>query len=132
MGTYRVPVEDHLFLPSVVRLSAGPAHFVQQSGEAVPSPVTIRLLIDTGSRRTTLIPSIIRHLGPPAGGEARVITPTGAVAAPLYWVRLDFPETGLASFDQVKVACLPLPPILSPFHPLLARDLLRRLEASLY
>src|SRR6476659_2066440 len=122
MGTYHAPVEDHLFLPSVARLSAGSAHFLQQAGEAVPSPVTIRLLIDTGSRRTTLIPRIIRHLGPPDGGEARVITPTGAVAAALYWVRLDFPETGLASFEQVKVACLPMPPILSQFHGLLGRD----------
>jgi hypothetical protein len=98
----------------------------------VPSPLAIRLLIDTGAKRTTLIPGVIRHLGPPGGAEVLVETPLASVTTTLAWVRLAFPESGLATLDPVSVVRLPMPPALSQFHGLLGRDLLRRLEAFLY
>jgi hypothetical protein len=98
----------------------------------VPAPVPIRLLIDTGSKRTTLLPGIIRHLRPDPGGEARVHTALGDRATSLSWVRLEFPETGLAAFPEILVAHLPMPPALSQFHGLLGRDLLRRLASFEY
>jgi hypothetical protein len=98
----------------------------------VPAPVSVRLMIDTGSKRTTLIPGIIRHLDPPAGAGVEVETAFRRVAATLYWVRLEFPEAGLAPFEYVQVARVPMPPGLSQFHGLLGRDLLRRLESCDY
>src|SRR4051812_2396769 len=100
MGKYTASVEDHLILPAVVSLSAGPVHFLRQSGGRVPEPVPVRLLIDSGAKRTTLIPGLLRHLDPPPGGDVRVETPLAAVVATLYWVRLDFPEAGLIPFEQ--------------------------------
>ncbi|MBI1914314.1 MAG: hypothetical protein HYS12_06195 [Planctomycetes bacterium] len=95
-------------------------------------PVAIRLLIDTGSKRTALIPGIIRHLQPDTAGSARVVSSLGVARAALFWIRLEFPEAGLAAFPEVLVARLPLPVRLSQFHGLLGRDLLRRLESFEY
>ena len=70
MGKYVATVEDHLVLPARVRATPGRERLFGLSGESVPTPVPIRLLIDTGAKRTTLIPGIIRHLQPFVGGEA--------------------------------------------------------------
>ena len=57
--------------PCPRRLSAGDAHLRERAGRVVPAPVPIRLLIDTGAKRTILIPGIIRHLDPSAGDLVR-------------------------------------------------------------
>jgi hypothetical protein len=132
MGKYRASVQDHLILPARVGLSAGRAHFMRRAGRSVPAPVSLHLLIDTGSKRTTLIPGIIRHLDPPGGDRVRVEAPLRTGATRLFWVRLDFPEAGLAPFELVQVARLSMPPALASFHGLLGRDLLRRLESFDY
>ena len=132
MGKYTAPVRDHLILPAVARLTAGPEHFLRQARRQVPAPVAVRLVIDTGSSRTTLIPGIIRHLGMQASGGVQVVTPANPVAATLHWVRFDFPEAGLAPFEHVQVARLAMPPDLAQFHGLLGRDLLKRLASFDY
>jgi hypothetical protein len=132
MGKYTALVEDHLILPARVRLP--PVHERRLAALAanVPAPVPIRLLIDTGSRRTTLTPGIVRHLQPASGGEALVTTATSSIETDLVWVCLEFPEAGLASYCPVLVARVPMPPQLSQFHGLLGRDLLARLELFEY
>lgn len=132
MGRYVASVEDHLVLPAHVRITPGREQVLRSSGQAVPPPVEIRLLIDTGSKRSTLVPGVLRHLQTMPGGSARVVTSMGAVTTILAWVCLEFPEAGLASFPEVLVARLPLPRGLSRFHGLLGRDLLRRLESFEY
>jgi hypothetical protein len=116
----------------VVSLTAGTEHLRHQPDRPVPASVPIRLVIDTGSKRTTLIPGIIRHLNPPQGDEVRVVTPLAAGRATLFWVRLAFPGAGLAAFEEVQVARLAMPPVLAQFHGLLGRDLLRELESFDY
>src|SRR5262245_60837181 len=116
MGQYVAAVEDHLILPARVRPTAGRERFFRASGQSVPAPVEIRLLIDTGSKRTTLIPGIVRHLRPSPGTVAHLVTPLGSVMTDLVWVCLEFPEAGLASFTEVLVARHPMPSMLSHFH----------------
>jgi hypothetical protein len=132
MGRYTATVQDHLILPALVTLPAGEERLRRGAGRPMPAPVPVRLLIDTGSRRTTLIPGIIHHLDPPAGVDVQLVTPVGSVAATLYWVRLGFPETGLAALEPVQVARLPMPAQLSQFQGLLGRDVLGRLESFEY
>jgi hypothetical protein len=132
MGKYTASVEDHLVLPAQVRLPPVQERGLVGSHRRVPAPVPIRLIIDTGARRTTLIPGIMRHLDPTPGCDARVITPLASGDTTLYWVRLEFPTTGLPSFPEFLVARLPMPPGLSQFHGLLGRDLLRRLASFEY
>jgi hypothetical protein len=132
MGKYTASVEEHLLLPARVRVTPGHERLLRSSGRPVPDPVPIRLLIDTGARRTTLIPGIVQHLDPPAGCDARVITPLAGGDTTLYWVCLEFPGTGLSPVPEVLVARLPMPPGLSAFHGLLGRDLLRRLDSFEY
>jgi hypothetical protein len=132
MGKYTALVEDHLILPAVVSLTSEPELLLRGAGRQVPAPASVRLLIDTGSKRTTLVPGIIRHLNPPTGRRVNVATPLAAGAAWLYWVRLAFPETGLAPFPHVQVARLEMPPGLRQFHGLLGRDLLQRMDEFKY
>jgi len=131
MGKYTADVEDHLVLPAVASLTRGSEYRLRRIGKPVPAPVPIRLLIDTGAKRSALIPGIVRHLDPPGGERVRVTTPLSTGTTQLFWVRLEFPETKLASLEPVHVASLTMPPELAQFHGLLGRDLLFRLH-SLY
>jgi hypothetical protein len=132
MGKYTAPVEDHLIVPARVRLPLVDEQALTGHGKSVPTAVPIRLLIDTGSRRTTLIPGIVDHLQPTSGAAARLVTPVGSAITDLVWVCLEFPEAGLASFPHVLVARHPLPPMLGQFHGLFGRDLLSRLHSFEY
>jgi hypothetical protein len=126
MGKYVAQVTDHLILPARVRLPGGDEHFLRVAGRRVPEAVPIRLVIDTGSKRTTLIPGIVRYLNARAGDVVRVATSLHHGAARLFWVRLEFPEAGLAPFEHVQIARLAMPPELAQFHGLLGRDLLHQ------
>jgi hypothetical protein len=132
MAKYRTLVQDHLVIPARVGLPTGQERELRRRGIPVPDSVGIRLLIDTGSKRTTLIPGIIRHLRLIAEGSARLIAARGSGTTDLFWVGMDFPEAGLAPFPEVLVARLPMPSALGQFHGLLGRDLLRRLESFEY
>ena len=132
MGKYIGYVEDHLIPPALVRLHDGEIYLRRRAGLVVPAAVPIRLLIDTGSKRTTLIPGIIRHLNPEAGGDVRAAAPLRGGSTRLFWVCLEFPEAGLAPFEVVQVARLAMPPELAQFHGLLGRDLLRRFHSFHY
>jgi hypothetical protein len=132
MGQYVASVTDHLILPAQVRVTPGREQDFRASGQAVPAPVAIRLLIDTGAKRTSLIPGIVRHLRPSPGTSGRLHTPLGSVRINLVWVCLEFPEAGLASFPEVLVARQPMPPALAHFQGLLGRDLLARLHSFEY
>jgi hypothetical protein len=132
MGKYSAPVEDHLIVPAEVGLTPGSEVSQRMVGDPVPAPVRVRLLIDTGSKRTTLIPGIIRHLNPPRGDDVRLVSALAVGMVTLFWVRLAFPGTGLALFENVQVARLAMPPDLARFHGVLGRDLLRRFESFDY
>lgn len=132
MGKYTARVEDHLVLPAQVRRPPGDERFLRFLGRRVPTPVPIRLLIDTGARRTTLIPGVVRHLDPSAGGETDVNAPLASGHTLLFWVCLEFPGTGLPTYPELLVARLPMPPGLAQFHGLLGRDLLARLHSFEY
>jgi hypothetical protein len=132
MGKFIASVEDHLILPALLRLPEGDERSRRHVGDAIPAPTPVRLLLDTGASRTTVVPGVIQHLTPLIAGRARVITPLEAGNVELFWVRMDFPETRLASLDAVAVARLAMPARLSHVHGLFGRDLLRRLESLLY
>jgi len=132
MGKYTASVKDHLILPARVSVTPGREHEFNSMGLAVPDPAAVRLVIDTGSKRTTLTPGLLRHLRANLGGSARLITPRGTGHTALFWIRLEFPEAGLAPFPEILVARLPMPAALGQFHGLLGRDLLRRWESCDY
>jgi hypothetical protein len=132
MGKYSAPVEDHLILPAAVSLTSGTALLRRQTGRPAPPPVLVRLLIDTESKRTTLIPGIIHHLDPPRGADVPLVTPKAVGSVKLFWVRLAFPGIGPALFEHVQVARVAMPAELAQFHGLLGRDLLRRLKSFDY
>ena len=132
MGKFTASVADQLLLLARVRLPLVQERYLGTLGRSVPAPVPIRLIIDTGAKRTTLIPGIFDHLQPPSGARARLVTPQGLARIDLRWVCLEFPETGLASFSEVLVARHPMPPSLAQFHGLFGRDLLSQMHSFEY
>ena len=132
MGKYVAAVDDHLIVPARVLQTRGQQQAFRLLGRPVPDPVPVRLLIDTGSGRSTLVPSVIDALLPVLRGAARIETSLAAVATTLFWVRLEFPGTRLDAITQLAVARLPLPPLLQTFQGVIGRDLLRRWESLLF
>jgi hypothetical protein len=132
MGKYRALVQDHLIVPAVVRLPAGSERLRRRNQNPVPTPIPVQLVLDTGSKRTTVIPGIIRHLDPEPGRDVRLVTPLASGTVTLFWVRLDFPGTTLSSFEEIQVGRVAMPPELSQFHGVLGRDILCRLESFEY
>ncbi len=132
MGKFTAGVQEHLALPAQVGLTAGEEYFVGLSGRAIPAAIPVRFLIDTGTKRTTLAPSVLVQLNATAFRTVRVETSLAAGKTNLYWVRLEFPGSSLAPFSEMALAGLSLPASLYAYHGLIGRDLLRRWESCLY
>jgi hypothetical protein len=132
MARYSASVQDRLILPAQVSLTLGQEQVFRVLQRTRPAPVAVELLIDTGSARCTLVPSILARLNPDPLGAARLETGLAAVETSLFWIRLEFPRAGLAAVPEIAVARAPLPPSLSSFHGVIGRDLLRRWEAFVY
>jgi hypothetical protein len=132
MGKYQARVDDHLVLPATVFLPRGHARVLRLLGRPVQDLLSVRLLIDTGSKRSSLIPEIIDRLKPRQAGRVRIETAYAWGRASLHWVRLEFPGTSLQAISEIPVARLALPPSLSRFHGLIGRDLLHRWESFHY
>lgn len=128
MGKYTAAVPDHLVLPARVQLTRADERLFHLLGRQVPAPVAVRLLIDTGSGRTSLSPAVLAHLNPPSRGAVQVGTALGSGRTNLFWVRMDFPGTSLVEIPVMAVVRLGLPPPLRSFQGVIGRDLLRRWE----
>jgi hypothetical protein len=132
MGEYRAAVHDRLVLPARVLLTQGTDKLFRLSGRAVADGVVARLIIDTGSKRSSVIPAVLDHLRAPAIKAVRVRTGLTSVKTELYWVRLEFPAGSLAPVATLAVARLPLPRLPEEYHGLIGRDLLSRWESFHY
>jgi hypothetical protein len=132
MGIFRAPVEDHLILPAQVRLPPDDERANRMLGRSIPAAVAVRLLIDTGAKRSSLIPGVMNHLGPTVAGKANVETSFMIKQTDLLWVHLEFPESSLAPVPMLAVARLPLPPALHHLHGIIGRDLLGRWKSFEY
>src|SRR5438309_4744280 len=132
MGKYTAAVHDRLTLPARVLVTPGRERFLRMSRRAVPAGVAVRLLIDTGSGRSCLMPSVLAQLNPPLAGPVRLATGAGSRDTSLFWVRLEFPGTALGAILELAVARLEMPPSLLSLQGLIGRDLLSRWESFVY
>jgi hypothetical protein len=128
MSKFTTSVHDRWILPARAGLTAGQEKRLQLAGKRLPSTVAVRLIVDSGSGRSSLVPPVIEQLKPLSQKPVHVETSAGTVATMLYWVRLEFPHTKLGPFSDIPVAQMPLPPSLKAFLGLIGRDLLRRWE----
>jgi hypothetical protein len=126
MGTYTTAVHDRLLMPARVLVSPEQERALRLSGQRVPAGVTVRLLIDTGSGRTTLAPAVLAQLAVPVAAPVRLATGVGSRETSLFWVRLEFPGTALGAIPELAVARLEMPASLRAFQGLIGRDLLGR------
>jgi hypothetical protein len=132
MGKFTSAVEGPLIVPAEACLTRGREQELRLLGRPVPAPARVQLVIDTGSKRSTLIPSVLAHLRPTLHGSARIDTTLASGRTSLYWVRLEFPGTALAAVEELAVARLGLPRSLQAFHGVIGRDLLNRWRYFLY
>jgi hypothetical protein len=132
MAKYNTTVQDRLILPAFVALIPEQEQWLRILGRAVPEPIPVQLLIDTGSTRSSLIPSVLGRLNPEQSGVARLETSLATARAALFRIRLEFPHAKLAPIPELIVARVPLPSSLSAFHGVIGRDLLRQWESFRY
>src|SRR5260370_33978455 len=132
MGKFRTLVQDLPVLPAHVKLTSGQEKVLTLSNRPLPNPQPVNLLVDTGSGRSTLLPSVIAKLGPISRGIVRVATSLAFAETNLFWVRLEFPDTNLEPIPELAVARLSLPVSIGPIHGVIGRDLLRRWEYFFY
>src|SRR2546423_1378119 len=109
MARYSATVHDRLILPAQVCITRGQEQVFRVLQRNLAAPVAVQLLIDTGSARCTLLPSVLARLNPDPLGVARLETGLAAAETSLFWVRLEFPRTGLAAIPEMPVARAPLP-----------------------
>ena len=126
MGKYAAAVDDCLVLPAQISLTRGQERQIRLFGRSAPAATSVRLIVDTGSRRSTIIPSVIAHLNPIVRGSVRIETSLATGLTAFYWVRLEFPGAGLAAIPELAVAGLSVPSSLRAFHGVIGRDLLSR------
>src|SRR5215468_3398300 len=100
MGKYTAAVHDRLILPAHVLVTRGQEQALRLTGRTVPPSVAVRLLIDTGSGRSTLTPSILAQLAVPAAAPVRLATGAGTRTTSLFWVLLEFPGTSLGAIPE--------------------------------
>jgi hypothetical protein len=131
MGKYSTAVQNQLVLPGRVLLTQGQEYLLRTVGRVV-EPVSVRLLVDTGSGRSSLVPAVVDELMPVSQSRIRVSTSLASAETNLYWVRLEFPGTSLTAIPQLAVARLSMPPILAAFQGVIGRDLLSRWEYLFY
>lgn len=124
MGKYTARVTDHLVVPARVSLTPGQEDLDLSAGRTVPNPVSVQLLIDTGSKRSSLIPGIIEYLKPLPYRDVRVETSTGSTHTSLYWDQLEFPGTNLSARPEIAMARVAVPSSLANYHGVIGRDLL--------
>src|SRR5438552_4052265 len=124
MGLYRGAVEDILFVPVRVSLLSSDAQTLQLRGSSVPAPVEVRLVLDSGSRRSTLTLSILQHLQCPPGQPVEVQTSTGEHRANYYEVGMDFLSGTLGALPHVSVVGTALPRRLRDYGGVIGRDIL--------
>ena len=132
MGKYVAVVRDRLVLPARVSLTHGREQSLRSLGQRPSNPISIRLVIDTGSGRSTLLPSVLAQLSPVRSRTITMATALGTIAADMYWVRLEFPDASLTPIAELAVARAPLPLSVQDCHGVLGRDVLRRWESFLY
>jgi hypothetical protein len=132
MGKYTAAVHDRLVLPARALVTRGQEQVLQLTGQSVPARVAVRLLIDTGSGRSTLTPSVLAQLAAPVAAPVKLATGIGSRATSLCWVRLEFPGTTLGAIPELAVARLEMPPSLGSLQGLIGRDVLSRWESLLY
>jgi hypothetical protein len=123
MGKYTAEVDDHLVLPARVLLTLGRERELHRDGLPGPVGIPVRLVIDAGSRCSTLSPSVLASPDPRPSGAVFVETSTSTTPTTLFWVRLEFPGTGLEALPHLEVARLALPPSLQAYHGVIGRDL---------
>lgn len=117
------------FLYAFVRVSQPKAAALTSAGQAVPSPVPIRGLVDTGASSTCIDPSVLSSLNLSPIGTVSVNTPTtGATPhdADQYDVGLVIPATTGALplvIPAMPVVCSELL-VGQGFHALIGRDIL--------
>src|SRR5260370_32749361 len=126
MGSYRSAVDGPLVLPARVLLVRGYEQTFRLLQRPIPAPASVRLVIDTGSKRTSIVPSILGHLRSPRQGTALVETSLAARDADLFWVRMEFPGTSLVAIPLLLVARLSMPASLQAYQGVIGRDVLSR------
>jgi hypothetical protein len=128
MGVYRAtlpPGQEVLSMPVRVASTFAYARALQYLGRPVASPAVVQLILDTGTRRSCLTPTLINRIQCERCGRLRVQTTLAQETRELFEVRMEFPSSTLAPLPKVRVACLEMPDRFeAQFDGIIGRDLI--------
>jgi hypothetical protein len=128
MGILRNRVHDEL----VVQALVSPIMEESLRGQDTPQRLFVHLIVDTGSKHSSLTPAVLGRLGCPPGRPVRVQTHVGEGVTNYYAVRLEFPFSTLTPLPEVRVVALEMPIVFANYYAgVVGRDALRR-WATLY
>lgn len=131
MGVFRLRISnprDPLFLPVLITTSADQTETHRRRGRPLPTPVSTRLVLDSGSRQSCLSRSIVDHLQAPLVGRSRIHTATGVQPVDRFQVRLEFLPGTLKAIPKLRVAAIQVPAKLAGYGGVIGRDILDRWE----
>src|SRR5438552_4002148 len=128
MGIYRGQVQDIPCLPIKVSLPVEESRFLRWMGRTVPAAAEVTVIVDTGSKRSSLRPRILQELHCPRRSTVQVQTSTGQGAAVFYVACIEFPASTLKPFPRALVAGLSMPQTLAAYDGVIGRDILSRWE----
>jgi hypothetical protein len=83
---------DGMIVEAVVGLNGADTTALLQSGQAIPSPIQLRALIDSGADATAVAPDVFKRLGLAPLISASSQTAAGLVPVNLYRISLTIPD----------------------------------------
>ena len=129
MGCFRCQLQgglDELAVPAMVYLSGLETAAYLRYGRTPPPGIRVRMVIDSGSRYCSLTPALLQQLQPGVTGHFHVQTTIGEQTSEQFRVQLAFPQAGLRTVDNLKVASLPMPQTYrGEYQGIIGRNLLR-------
>lgn len=75
-------------LDVVIGLQPAAEDALRKAGKTVPSPVALKLMVDTGAESTVIPPGIASQLGAQPVGVLNMTTPTSTRPCPIFAIRI--------------------------------------------
>jgi hypothetical protein len=124
---FNLPINPNGVLVALyVGVSAPRAHALRVAGQAIPSPMLVQGLIDTGASGVCIDSTIIQQLSIPARGSGTMLTPSAGYVpqpTPIYDISLKIPHAG-TSLNYETIPATESLLVNQGFHVLIGRDIL--------
>ncbi len=129
MPHFTLPLDpDGLIVQAVFGLNGPQTTSLVQAGQAIPSPIQVRALLDSGSDVSAIAPRVVQQLGVISLISGSSVTASGKLAVNLYRVSLTIAGTGGRAGPVLAISDLLVSELATPLpnlEALIGLDVLR-------